>query len=272
MSRWQKIALWLGFLGVAAVAAYLWLAREEPQLAERLVARLPPAVTGKDLRPPVAAPTLTPQSSPAESSPPGLVDPDLPALGASDAEAFRALASLAGGEAAPALLVQRDLLRRFVTTVDQFTGSKLPLKTRVWAPLAGAFEIDQTDPELRVGRANAARYQPLVSAFLAIEPTAAVQVYRRWYPLLQAAYAESTGTQRLFQARLLEVLEHLCAIQVPEASPALVLAEGRYRYADPALEQESVGRKALLRLGAEEAAKVQQRLGEYRALLAQPPR
>ena len=271
MSRWQKISLWLASLAVAAFAAYLWLAREQPEVAERLVSRLPPSVTGLDLRPAAtpAADATTAASSPA-APPPELVDPALPSLGNSDTELAQALAALPGGEPALALVVRRELIRRFVATVDQLPGQKLAVKNRLWAPLPGAFSVEDIDGQPRPAMVNQLRYQPLVAAFLAIDPAAAVQLYRRWYPLVQAAYAESAGGGRLFQARMLTVLDHLLAVKLPKAAPALVLAEGRYRFADPALEQMSVGAKALLRLGAEESGKVQQRLAEYRALLAAP--
>ena len=274
MSRWQKISLWLAFVLVAALAAYLWLAREQPELAERLAAKLPPAVTGLAGQPATAPPTVAtePQLSPAEGTQTELVDPALPVLGNSDAEVAAALATLPGGGDALALIVRRELIRRFVATIDQLPGNKLPGKTRLWAPLAGPFAADEIDGQWRPGVANQARYQPLVAAFLALDPGAAVQLYRRWYPLVQAAYVESVGTGRLFQARLLAVLDHLIAVQLPTAPPVLVPAEGRFQFADPTLEQSSMGAKALLRLGAGDGAKVQRRLAEYRTLLAAPPR
>lgn len=273
MSRWQKISLWLAFLAVASLAAYLWLAREQPEVAERLTAKLPPAVTGVFGQPATAPPTVAaePQLAPAEGTQTELGDPALPALGSSDAEVARAVATVPGGDTALTFLVRRELLRRFVATVDQLPGKKMPVKTRLWAPVAGVYAAESEKGQLRPAAANEARYQPLVAAFLAIEPGAAVQLYRRWYPLVQAAYEELAGTGRLFQTRLIGVIDHLLTARQPPTPPALVLVEGQYRFADPTLETESVGRKLLLRLGASEAAKVQRRLGEYRALLAQPP-
>ena len=270
MSRWQKLSLWLAFAAVGMVAAYLWLAREQPEMAERLVDRLPPAVTGRAAMAPSESPAVAAvaPTSPAAGIQTELVDPALPALASSDAELNRALAAVPGGESVLAVIVQRELIRRFVATIDQLPRTRLPTKARVWKPLTGAFEVAGADGQWRPGAANEARYHPLVAAFLAVDPTAAVQLYRRWYPLVQSAYAESAGAGRLFHARLLAVLDHLLGAKLPTEPPMLVPAEGNYRFADPALEQESVGRKLLLRLGAEQAGKVRQRLEAYRTLLS----
>ena len=201
MTRWQKTSLWLGFLAVAALAGFLWLEREQPAVADRVLEQLPGVVSGESVARSAPQAAVEPTAVAPDAPLPELHDPSLPALGESDGELMRAFFALPGGEMALALIVRRDLLRRFVMTVDQLPGARLSVKTRLWAPVPGAFAVDELDGEARIGAANTARYQPLVAALLAMEPGAVVTLYRRWYPLLQAAYAEATGSRALFQAR-----------------------------------------------------------------------
>ena len=268
VTSWQKALLWLGFLAVAALAGFLWLEREQPAVAGRVLEQLPGLQPGKSVASSAPVAVTEPKVGAPSSPLPELHDPALPLLGESDGEIARALAALPGGETALALVVRRDLLRRFVMTVDQLPSARMPVKTRLWAPVPGAFAVDELDGEARIGAANTARYQPLVAAVLAVEPGPAVALYRRWYPLLQAAYVEASGSNALFQSRLLAAIDDLVALRIPTEPPRLVQEEGVYKFAEPALERQSAGAKALLRLGAEEGVKVQQRLREYRALLA----
>jgi len=124
-------------------------------------------------------------------------------------------------------------------------------------------------------RANFARYDTAVAVFEGLDSRRLVSTYVRFHPLLDQAYREVGVPGKTFNDRLVEVIEHLLAAPEPGANLALVPVEGRPRwaFADPRLEQGSIGHKALWRMGPDHAVRVKAKLAELRELLAaQPPR
>lgn len=267
MGKLQKLSLWLAFLLLSGVAVYLWALRDAPDVAKSMVEAPAKWLGTTDTSTAPASPVVPPT---ATDSPrlPELRDPALPTLAASDAALTDALGAMAGGRALLDVLVPTERLKRCLGSLEHLTSPKLPRTLRCVVPVPGTFTVDGLPDAPVVGAANAARYAPLIDAFLGVDPAAMVALYRRWYPLLQAVYAQWGGPNHLLHPRVLGVIDHLLAVQVPTAPVALRMEEGRYRFADPALEGASAGTKMLLRMGAAHAARVQQRLRDYRALLA----
>jgi hypothetical protein len=105
-------------------------------------------------------------------------------------------------------------------------------------------------------------------------PDARLALARRYadsYPLFQRAYAELGFAQARFHDRLLEALDDL--LEAPELAGAVKLVRPKvfYKFADPELESLSAGQKIMIRMGAENAAKVKAKLREIRRELAARP-
>ena len=270
MSNFTKTLLWLASAALIALAVYLWALREDPALAARMAeapANLLNAVAPADEPPPPPAITLPPDEPAAEALP----DPALPALEDSDVAALSALRALLGQSFVTAMLEPRSLLRRLVVTIDNLPNERLSMKYRVVRAVPGRFEVVGGETALQIAPGNAARYQPVLDALLAADAAHWVALYRLWYPLLQQAYAEMADPRQLFNDRLLVVIDHLLAVQVPTALPALTHPGVLYAFADPELQQQSAGAKMLIRMGPVQAARVQERLREIRALLGATP-
>jgi hypothetical protein len=268
MNALKKSLLWLAFSALVALAVYLWALRENPALATRM-AEVPTQVQE------VVAPGSTAVAPPApvdarieEPAPAALPDPALPLLEASDSAAASELKALLGDAFFSAMLEPHSLLRRIVVTLDNLPNDRLSMKYRVVRAVPGEFAVSGLEPALTISEANAARYDALLQALLAADAAHWVALYRQWYPLLQQAYAEMADPRDLFNDRVLAVIDHLLAVQVPASALPLTHPGVLYRYADPALEAKSAGAKILYRMGAAHAAKVQARLREIRALLA----
>jgi hypothetical protein len=86
-------------------------------------------------------------------------------------------------------------------------------------------------------------------------------------PLFQQAYEDLGNPNRLFNARLLEVIDHL--LQTPDVREPvrLVRPSVYYKYADPKLESLSSGQKLLIRMGPENAGAIKAKLREIQAAL-----
>ena len=198
--------------------------------------------------------------APASSAP-------LPALDASDASVADALFALAGGNALDGLLQRNQIIRRVVATVDalprQSVGTNiLPVKTP-----KGAFLVEQANGAISLSPRNAERYAPYMRVLEGTDPKALVAWYVQHYPLFQQAYRELGYPQGYFNDRLVQAIDDMLAAPVPDAPVALVQPKVFYRYVDPDLEARSAGQKLLMRLGADDEARVKAKLRSIRALL-----
>jgi hypothetical protein len=136
----------------------------------------------------------------------------------------------------------------------------LPLKA-----VPGTF---QTTGGAAIDARNAARYAPYAALVQALDARATVDLYVRFYPLFQKAYAELGDPRGYFNDRVIAAIDDLLAAPEAKEPPALARPGVLYQFADPALESRSAGQKLMLRMGGENAAKVKTKLREIRAELA----
>ena len=220
--------------------------------------------------PPVAAP-----AAPAPSTEPGIRFPieqqspqkPLPALNDSDAAVAEALGGVWNAKTLEQLFHRKDVIRRIVATIDKLPRNKLALRLMPVKPAAGPFLTAGKDAGLAVSPGNAARYAPYVRVAEAMDTNKVVAVYIRFYPLLQQAYRELGYPKGYFNDRLVEVIDHL--LTAPEVRPPVRLVQPKvfYLYADPDLEARSAGQKIMMRIGAENAARIKSKLRELRGEL-----
>lgn len=287
-ARSPLVSLAAVLLALGAVGAGLWYywQRAEGEQRQQLDAfqnAVKSALPGKEVQTsliPEPQPAPAPAPPPADAlaqqaaaTEPPLVPPPeaepLPVLDASDGAVLAEWQALAGPEAAN-LLLPEQLLRRFVTFVNNLAAGKLDHKTGPFRPLAGRYTVTTTAP-LQASPATAERYTTPVTLLTTVDPARAAALYRRFYPLLANAYAE-LGEKGNFHARVLQAINVLLATPALPETAALVAAEkGLYRYADPQLEALPAAQKQVLRMGRENGERLKGWLRQCReALLAQP--
>jgi Protein of unknown function (DUF3014) len=246
---------------------------------------------------PASAPEV--QALPAPTQPEPVVAASAPAAAASavplpepklaegpldEASVGAALTALVGPQAVRKLLINDDFVRRFVVTVDNLGREHAP--PRLWPaqPTPGRFQVIERAGRSYANPDNAARYTPWVLLAEQIDPSAAVELYGRMLPLLQAAYEELGYPGQRFHTRLMTVIDQLLATPTaPELIPlTLVEVKGevpserpwvRYEFTDPAFESASAGQKILLRVGVVNQRRLKAQLRALRAELvrqAQP--
>lgn len=264
-------AAWIGLVvGVAVlVGAYVYVFRDDDELVAEPAAEpaAPPAAAVAEIPAAGAEEPVIEHPMPAPS--PG---EQLPPLEESDDAAMQSLRELFGTQPLESFLIPREILRRVVLAIDSLDREPLPLWLRPVRRVPGALAVETSGGGLALKPANAARYAPLVETFAAVDANKLAAVYRRYYPLLQDAY-DRLGNPRTpyFNDRLIEIIDHLLDTPVVEEPVALVRPKVLYQFADPALEQCSSGQKTLLRMGRENAARVQAKLREIRtAIMALP--
>ncbi len=239
---------------LGSAAAWHWWPRIAPTAA------LPPPVTAP---PEAEAPIANPMTAAPEAGAAAL-----PALGESDAPFTAALAALPGAGALGAFLRPENLIRHLVATVDNLPRHRLAEELRPLKATGGALLVSGGDEQATLDARNAARYAPLIAILGRVDMRAANGLYQHYYPLFQRAYQDLGYPQGYFNDRLVGVIDHLLATPHPAGPPALVRPKVYWEFADPELEARSSGQKLLLRMGNDNAAVVERKLRELRALVA----
>jgi len=211
-----------------------------------------------DVPAPVAPVAAAPE--PAEEALPALADSD--GLARELAEGFGMLGATADG-----LLLQEELVRRFVRVADAVAGGSSP--ARDLGPLApdAPFTVIESGDEIFVDPASYDRYDGVGDAIARIDADAAVAAYRHIEPLADEVYSDIVGESRAFRPVLLRALSVLLAVPVVTDPSELIDAINRYRYADTALESLSLPQKHLLRMGPANVGRIQARLRQIVRLL-----
>jgi hypothetical protein len=233
-------------------------------------------VPALDATAPAAAPAA-PAEAKAEAPPPADPVPAqakaLPSLEHSDALMRENVSSLVGRKAFAAMVHPTELARRIVATVDNLPRETAPRRVMPLEPVPGVFGVSAAGEEVTLTAANSQRYAAYVHVFELLDARALAQRYAESYPLFQRAYAELGFPGSRFHDRLLEAIDDMLEAPVPNGPVKLVRPKVLYQFADPELESLSAGQKVMVRMGAENAAKVKAKLRELRReLVALQPR
>lgn len=215
----------------------------------------PPAATQSGA---VEAPPAQARQVPAEP---------LPSLDGSDEEVRKRLLDLAP-KGFDTLLVNDALLRKFVVLVDNIARGKLAPRYNPLNAPPGTFTVIGSGRLLADTR-SFKRYDPYADALAAMDPGLLVNLYWRYYPLLQQAYVDLGYPRAQFHPRMLAALDMLIAAPVMPGDAELIQPKVLYQYADSSLEALPAAQKQLMRMGPDNQARVQQQLKALRAKLAQ---
>ena len=198
---------------------------------------------------------------------------ELPPLEESDSYFALALIDIFGPEL-ETLLADEALIDKTVATVDNLTRSRIAEKIRPVGRLSGNFIVSAAGDNgpYYLGAENYDRYKPLVNMLTGADLDELAATYRRFYPLMQEAFAQLGYPDGYFNDRVIAVIDHLLATPEPEEPIRLVQPHVLYKFADPELEALSSGQKLLIRMGPDHAARIRDFLTELRTHIAQPPR
>lgn len=256
-----KSALAIAFVLLLLVFSVLFYLRQSKNQEMETV-----TLTSEEAAPVPAAPPaiqypLPPAAGEVEETP-------LPPLNDSDPALQKQIGELYHDPALRQLFLSDQLIRRIVVTVDNLPRKILPPQYLPLQRPAGAFLAKGEGEGLTVDPRGYRRYTPFVQLVEAADTGRVVAAYIRFYPLFQKAYEELGYPERYFNDRLVEVLDHLLATPQVKEPVRLVPTTLGFHYADPALESLSAGQKLLLRMGTENAARIQEKLRNLRREVA----
>ena len=212
-------------------------------------------VYGPGKPPPPPPPVVEAEPEPVAPEEP---EPELPALDASDPFLRSLFAAITDNPDALAWLLGDDLARRIAVATDNVADGISPRRALAALSPTESFRAEGDGEELHVHPAAFARYDAVAAALEGADSPGMARVIREVLPILDAAYAELGRPDRTFAGALLEALDRIAAVPMPE--PPVLLDEQimRYEYRDPALEDLDDASKHLLRFGPENQAKVQE--------------
>lgn len=200
----------------------------------------------------------------------------LPALNNSHGSLIENLKSL-GSESLLSLLVSEELIRKFVLAVNGIQEGKVvydyrpvvspqpPLVVESFNVMVDGNEVSQD----RIDNKNFARYEPYVHALALVDADATVNLYKRYYPLLEEAFRELGLKKKNFHSVLIGAIDNILAAPDIQGDLLLLRPKVFYQYADPALEKLPQTHKLMLRMGPENARSVKASLRQLRTRLIQ---
>jgi hypothetical protein len=252
-------------IALILLLVWYWQSTQEPQPFEPIPVSEPVAVI-----PPAVVQEPAPQVV-YEAPEPVVTTVPLPALNESDTNVLSAIQGLS--QQALKYAVPDEVVRKFVRAINALEEGKVVHEYRpIVSPSAGfiAEELPGVDGEpkqYRLSPKNYQRYDPYVTLLANLDTDQVMALYKRFYPLLEEAYAEMGLRKGNFHSVFIAGIDNILAATVIEDEVLLVRPKVFYEYADPALEKSSEAQRLLLRMGPENSHNLQESLRKLRAAL-----
>lgn len=195
---------------------------------------------------------------------------NLPSLDVSDEFVRDLVARLSAHPQLAAWLVNDALARRFVTAVISLAEGMSPAPHVPFLEPAEPFEVENSGERLFIDPASYRRYDLLAETFASLDTDGTARLYRQLLPLFDDAYRELGLHGRSFDEATARAIANLLAVDVPDGrlevipSPAVATV---HEFAEAGLEARSPAEKHLLRMGPDNARRVQAKLAEIGSAL-----
>jgi hypothetical protein len=188
-------------------------------------------------------------------------------LATSDAVIRELVAELSSRPELTAWMVNDDLVRRFVGSVDNVADGKSPRTHVEFLRPDDSFQVQERQGNLVISEASYRRYDTVAQVFASLDTDGMVALFRELEPLVDDAYAEISPAGSQFDDRLKRAIDQLLAVPVVEGDIRLNQKVVTYTYADAKLESLTPVRRQLLRMGPDNVRLIQSKLREFRSAL-----
>jgi hypothetical protein len=191
-------------------------------------------------------------------------------LGESDPAVREFAAALSTSPDFAKWLLTKDLVSKFVVSVDNVANGLSPKPHIDFFAPEGAFRVVRTKEGTIIDAAAYARYGPVVRIALSLDATAAARLYRAVKPLIKEAYDELGYPGVDFDDTLVRAMGELLETPVVDGPIRLEKKILSYAMTDETLEALSPAQKQLLRLGPDGVRAVHGKIKELAAALGIP--
>lgn len=206
---------------------------------------------------------------PKHPLPPGVAtadDPSLPDRAKSDGPILESLTGIAPRAELGRFGNLGDFTRRVVITIDNLPRERVPAQYSIVQRIPGPLAVVRDGQGFELSADNYRRYDPFVGFAVSVGAQRLASVYLRFYPLFQQEYRSIGFPDGHFHDRVIEAIDDMLAAPTLEGPIRLRQPKVHYVFEDPDLERLSAGRKILIRVGPDNAAKLK---GLLRALRAE---
>lgn len=203
-------------------------------------------------------------------SPPVVEEPSAPApepLDISDAAVKTAVLAISTFEAIGRLIVDEDLLRRFVVYTSNLAQQNIAANHQVLTAPQATFRTYQQADAQWIDAASFKRYTPYVEALESIESYDLINLYQDYKPAIEEIYAEIGDPDDDFSQILITAIDHL--LDTPEVPvPVQVYSDSvMYKFSNERLESLTAPQKQLLRTGPDNMRRLKAKLRELKGQL-----
>lgn len=193
---------------------------------------------------------------------------ELPSLNDSDGFVLEGISALQNGLEVIRLLVNDQLVRKFVVFVDNISRGEFPQTGLPYRSLAQEMPVENIDDNLFVMDDSAfKRFDQIVDTFVSIDTDAAITLYRSLSPLFQQAYGEIGFRDVNFDDTLRSAINNVLRADNVEGPFQLVKPSVMFLYADASIENLQDVHKQLIRLGPDNTQKLKTKLRNFSSQL-----
>jgi hypothetical protein len=215
--------------------------------------------------PPQAAEQSAGEGLPEEASePPDVLDVD---LDESDELIREMVTGLSTRPELASWLLTDDLIRKFVTAVDNIANGESPRSHMAFLQITDKFSVLEKDGVQYMDPSGYTRYDTVAAVFSALPSRASVELYRRLTSMMQEAYSKLGYPGIDFKTTLMRAIEELLAVPVVNEEVVLEEKLQSFGLADARLEGMSQAQKHLFRMGPRNVGRIKTKLRELRGLL-----
>lgn len=196
---------------------------------------------------------------------------ELPPLEASDSVIRVVAGELSSQSAWASWLVPDDLVRRFVGSVVSVSTGSRPASRLAFMKPDESFAVRGSQGDTVIDPASYRRYDRLTAVFAGLDPEGTARLYRRLHPLFEEVHRELGFEEGTFDDAMARAMGNVLAVEVPDGPLEVVRDETVWDFRDPEIEGRSAVARQLVRMGPENARRIQAKVRELaRALEIQP--
>ncbi len=199
--------------------------------------------------------------------PPKELPPALPTLDQSDRLLLEKSKPLSWLPNYTKLLLTKDMMRNFVTFVDNLARGDLATKFTPLKRPTAKFTVRDVSAEMYLDEASYKRYDIYVAIINSFNIELAFEHYQQLMPLIDEAYMELGYEKYSFSAVFIQAIQTLLDAPIIREPIKLVAPSAMYKFADENLEQLPAAQKFMLRIGPDNATKLRPKLQQIKLAL-----
>ena len=196
-------------------------------------------------------------------------EPEVPAITLADSDAVvtAEVEKLNGGPLATQFVQRPNTVERAVAIVDNLRQGAVPYKLLPVGRPGKAFPFQDNGLAVTMNPEGFARYDGLANAIAALDVPAIVGLYEWLSPAVTEAWNMLGYTDTTFEEAALTALGMIMLAPDSNLEARLIKVEANWVYEDEALESLSPIQKQMMRMGPDNAEKVQAKARELRGAL-----